>query len=188
VSRGVLCLSFRFMVGGRARRIRAVTSGWAWALVRPVSGRCRLLVSGRSGRGGPRRAAGSIRAAAAPPGGGGQTCRRSRAARVRACSPGLGEDAAGGGQRPDLPVAHRVEDAGEQLAGRRDLGDVLRFAAAAVGDAVPELAGRAAGGLVPAASTMARRRVGEPCLVMCPRATLTSDSRCRGVSPAQLHS
>ena len=39
--------------------------------------------------GGPRRAAGSIRGAAAPPGGGGQTCGRSRAARVRACSPGL---------------------------------------------------------------------------------------------------
>ena len=27
MSRGVLCLSFRIVVGGRARRIRAVTSG-----------------------------------------------------------------------------------------------------------------------------------------------------------------
>jgi hypothetical protein len=114
--------------------------------------------------GGPRRAAGSIRAAAAPPGGGGQTCGRSRAARVRACSPGLGERAAGGGQGPDLPVAHRVEDAGEQLAGRGGLGDVLRLLAAAGGDAVPELAGRARGGLVPIASTVAHRRAGEPCL------------------------
>jgi hypothetical protein len=35
------------------------------------------------------------------------------------------------------------------------------------------------------ASTADRRRAGEPCLVMCPRGTLTSDSRCRGVSPAQ---
>jgi hypothetical protein len=35
------------------------------------------------------RAAGSVRGAAAPPGGGGQTCGRSRAARVRACSRGV---------------------------------------------------------------------------------------------------
>jgi hypothetical protein len=41
---------------------------------------------------------------------------------------------------------------------------------------------------VPAASTIAHRRIGEPCLVICPRATLRPDSRCRGVSPAQLHS
>jgi len=31
----------------------------------------------------------------------------------------------------------------------------------------------------------AQRSSLDPCLVMCPRATLTSDSRCRGVSPAQ---
>jgi hypothetical protein len=37
------------------------------------------------------------------------------------------------------------------------------------------------------ASAMAHRRFGGPCLVMCPRATFRSDSRCRGVSPAQLH-
>ena len=38
------------------------------------------------------------------------------------------------------------------------------------------------------ASTMAHRSSGEPCLVMCPRATFRSDSRCRGASPAQQHS
>jgi hypothetical protein len=53
-------------------------------------------VAGRGAWGGPRRAAGSIRGTAAPPGGGGQTCGRSRAARVRACSPGLLRAAAGG--------------------------------------------------------------------------------------------
>jgi hypothetical protein len=61
-------------------------------------------------------------------------------------SPGLGERAAGGGQGPGLPVAHRVEDASEQLAGRGGLGDVLSLLAAAGGRAVPELAGRAAAG------------------------------------------
>ena len=78
------------------------------------------------------RAAGSIRAAAAPPHGGGQTCGRSRAARVRACSPGL-ERAAAGGQGPDFPVAHRIEDAGKQLAGRRGLGNDWHAAARGTG-------------------------------------------------------
>ena len=39
------------------------------------------------------------------------------AARGRACSPGL-VLCGGGVQCPDVPVAHRVEDVGEQLAGR----------------------------------------------------------------------
>jgi hypothetical protein len=103
-------------------------------------------VTGRGGMG--RSAAGSginqRRGRAAR--GGGQTCGRSRAARVRACSPGLLCVAAG--QGPDLPVAQRVEDAGELLAGRDGLGDVAGLGAAAGDDAVLQLARRAAGGLV----------------------------------------
>ena len=38
------------------------------------------------------------------------------------------------------------------------------------------------------ASITAQRSSREPCLVTCPRATLMSDSRCRGVSPAHEHS
>src|SRR5262245_49494285 len=38
------------------------------------------------------------------------------------------------------------------------------------------------------ASISAHRKIGDPCLVMWPRLTLTSDPRCRGVSPAQEHS
>jgi hypothetical protein len=34
------------------------------------------------------------------------------------------------------------------------------------------------------ASTTAQRRIGEPCLVMCPRLTFRPDSRWRGVRPA----
>lgn len=47
-----------------------------------------------------------------PPPGRGQTCGRSRAARVRACSPGL-QRAGEAGQRTDLPVTHGIEVAGE---------------------------------------------------------------------------
>ena len=50
----------------------------------------------------------------------------------------------GGVQGPDVPVAHRVEDVGEQLAGRGDLGDVTRLGAAAGDDGVPGLADRGA--------------------------------------------
>jgi hypothetical protein len=74
----------------------------------------------------------------------GQTRRRSRAARGRACSPGL-VLCGGGVQRPYVPVAHRVEDVGEQLAGRGDLGDVARLDAAAGDDGVPGLVDRGAG-------------------------------------------
>ena len=74
----------------------------------------------------------------------GQTWGRSRAARGRACSPGLLLCGARG-QRPDVPVAHRVEDVGEQLAGRGDLGDVARLDAAAGDDGGPGLADRGAG-------------------------------------------
>jgi hypothetical protein len=72
-------------------------------------------------------------------GGGGQTCGRSRAARVRACSGGIVDSGRGvfdsgpGGQGSRLPVAQRVEDAGEQVAGRGGLGDVARWGAAAGG-------------------------------------------------------
>src|SRR5450755_3459936 len=38
------------------------------------------------------------------------------------------------------------------------------------------------------ASMTAQRSCRDPCLVTCPRVTLTSDSRCRGVSPAHEHS
>ena len=38
------------------------------------------------------------------------------------------------------------------------------------------------------ASITAQRSIRDPCLVTCPRATLVSDSRCRGVSPAHEHS
>ena len=76
--------------------------------------------------------------------------------------------AAAGGQGPDFPVAQRLEDAGEQLAGRGGPGDVPGLFAAAGGDAVLELAGGLAAGWCWIASTMAHRRIGEPCLVMCP--------------------
>jgi hypothetical protein len=91
-----------------------------------------------------------------------------------------------GGQGPDLPVAHRAQDAGEQLAGRRDLGDVPGLAAAAADDGVLEVAGRAAGGLA-LDGLHHRPPQGRGALLgVCPRATLTSDSRCRGGgSPAQ---
>ena len=52
------------------------------------------------------------------------------------------------GQGPGVPVAHRVEDTGEQVTGRCGLGDVLRLAAAAGDDAVFDVTDRAAGGLV----------------------------------------
>jgi hypothetical protein len=38
------------------------------------------------------------------------------------------------------------------------------------------------------ASISAHRTSGDPCLVIGPRLTLASDSRCRGVSPAHEHS
>ena len=44
-----------------------------------------------------------------------------------------------GGQAADVPVAHAVEDQGEQLAGGGDLGDVLGLLAAAGDDAVLDL-------------------------------------------------
>jgi len=45
----------------------------------------------------------------------------------------------------DLAVAHGVEHPGEQLAGHRDLGDVLRLLAATGEDVLFALAQRVAG-------------------------------------------
>ena len=182
-----------------AGRAKAAGAGTGYVVVvrptcRPLSGQASAAVipSGVPGLpaagawgGFARRAAGSIRGAAAPPRGGGQTCTRSRAARVRACASCAPARA---GERPDLPVAHGVEDAGEQLAGRGGLGDVARLVAAAGDDVVLALARRVPAGWCWIASTSAQRSSGEPCLVMWPRVTLVSDSRCRGVSPAQEHS
>ena len=52
---------------------------------------------------------------------------------IRACEcwPVLVFCRGAGGQAPGLPVAQRVEHAGEQLAGRSDLGDVACLGAAA---------------------------------------------------------
>ena len=82
------------------------------------------------------RAGSGINQSTAARAGRGQTWGRSRAARGRACSPCL-VLCGGGGQGSDVPVAHRVEDVGEQLAGRGDLGDVARLGAAAGDDGVP---------------------------------------------------
>src|SRR5271169_4059360 len=99
---------------------------------------------GRGAWGWSARAAGSIRSTATPPGAGARHGGRSRTARGRACSPCLPLRGTGG-QGSDVPVAHRVEDAGEQLAGRGDLGDVARLLAAAGDDGVLELVHRGAG-------------------------------------------
>ena len=56
--------------------------------------------------------------------------------------------AAAAARDADLAVAHRVEDPGEQLAGRGDLGDVAGLLAAAGDDVVLALAQRVAGGHV----------------------------------------
>jgi len=93
----------------------------------------------------------------------GQTQKRSRAARGRACSPGL-VLCGGGVQCPDVLVAHRVEDVGEQLAGRGDLGDVARLGAAAGDDGILGLADRGAIGVRWTASISAQRSGREPCL------------------------
>ena len=130
---------------------------------------------GRGAWGWSARAAGSIRRPAAARGGG-RTRKRSRAARGRACSLCLLRGRGGVGQGPDLPVAHRVEDVGEQLAGRGDLGDGACLGAAAGDDGLPGPADRGAGRVRWTASTSAQRSAGEPCLVIRPRITVVSDS------------
>ena len=97
-----------------------------------------------------------------------------------------GSPAGGGrsGQAADLPVAQAVEDQGEQPPGGGDLGDVAGFLPAAGDDARLDRAGYRVCGARWIASISAQRSIGEPCLVTWPRATLVSDSRCRGVSPA----
>ena len=95
---------------------------------------------------------------AAGGGGGGQTVRRSRAARGRAGSRRCRCFRCGaGGQGPDAAVTHGV-DAGEQVAGRGDLGVVAGLLAAAGDDGVPGLADGACAGWRWIAST----RIVEP--------------------------
>ena len=99
---------------------------------------------GRGAWGWSARAAGSIRSTATPPGAGARQgaitrCPRPGLLTLASCSAGTG------GQGPDVPVAHCVKDAGEQLAGRGDLGDVACLDAAAGDDGVLELAYRGAG-------------------------------------------
>ncbi len=110
--------------------------------------------------------------------GGGQTCVRPR---VLAAPERRSRRS---GQATDVPVAQPVVDQGEQLAGGGDLGDVR---AAAFGQPGP------GGPIGPpwrrcTASTAAQRTRWLPCLVIRPRWTLVSDSRWRGVIPAQEHS
>ena len=110
---------------------------------------------------------------------------------ARACSCRLLGGRGGGrpGQAADLVVAHSVEHQGEQLADGGDLGDVAGFLAAAGNDGVLALAIGLPAGVRWIASVSAQRSIRGPCLVTCPpRASLVSDSRWRGVSPAHEHS
>jgi len=59
---------------------------------------------------------------------------------------GGGGGGGGGGQAADLPVAHAVEDQGEQPPGGSDLGDILGLLAAAGDDGVPGGADHAVAG------------------------------------------
>jgi hypothetical protein len=81
----------------------------------------------------------------------------------------------------DASVTQAIEDVGEQLAGHRDGGDVAAspFGDLRTGSSEP----------VGVAGTLSslhrcRRTSVEPCLVIGPRRTTVSDSRCLGVSPA----
>jgi hypothetical protein len=123
----------------------------------------------------------------------GQNDRRPRARpggpAARSCCRGrCGRGWSGGpGQAADLPVAHPVEDQGQELAGGGDPGDVPGLFPAAGDDGVPGGADRAVPGDA-LDGRLDQRSSRDPCLVTCPGATLVSDSRCRGVSPAREHS
>ena len=150
---------------------------------------------GQSERRRARRVAGGRIACGLAPGGGAECLAASRPGhcpgRGWSCRPlaRRGRGAVGGpGQAADLVVAHPVEDEGEQLAGGGDLGDVLCFLPAAGDDGVLALADRVAGRGPLDSLVSAQRSIRDPCLVTCPRATLRSDSRWRGVSPAHEHS
>ncbi len=89
-----------------------------------------------------------------------------------------------GGQRADLAVAQAVVDQGEQSAGGRDHADV----AAPRGDDPGPIDGQFGARAGALAGLDRRQRTSfEPCFVIGPPCTLVSDSRCRGVSPAQQH-
>ena len=153
------------------------------------------------------RSGGANHRGAEPAGGGGQNGLRPRAWRGadclgasrpgrwpgRVCSCGLkagaGSGGGGRGQAANLPVAHAVEDQGEQPPGGGDLGGVRGSIAAAGDDAVLDKRPITQSlGMRWMASVRAQRSIADPCLVTCPRATLRSDSRWRGVSPAHEHS
>ena len=98
---------------------------------------------------------------------------------------GLRRLAGGSGQAADLPVPQAVEHQGEQPPGGGHLCDVLasfprRAMMACLTAPITE-----SRGIRWTASMTAQRSIGDPCLVTWPQVTLTSDSRCRGVSPAQ---
>ena len=92
------------------------------------------------------------------------------------------------GQAAYLPVAQAVVDQGEEPAGGGHLGDVAGLLPAAGDDAGLDRPVTESAGARWIASITAQRSSRDPCLVTCPRATLMSDSRCRGVSPAHEHS
>ena len=69
------------------------------------------------------------------------------------------------------------------LRAARGPGDVPGLLAAGGDDAVPELAGRAAGRLVPDRLGNGPPQDRRACLVICPWATVMSDSRWRGAAP-----
>jgi hypothetical protein len=110
---------------------------------------------------------------------GGHVVRRARALAVpRPCSSGLLCQAA------DFAVAQAVEDQGQQFPRRRHTGDgratALLYAPERRGDGRPAV--------VTSDSLDRRQRTRlEPCLVICPRWAMSSDSRWLGVRPAQLH-
>ncbi len=89
------------------------------------------------------------------------------------------------GRAADLAVARAVVDE-VRACRRRRLGRWLCPAARRHGGDGPGWGWRPAGGPPPPPRPSAQPA--EPCLVMWPRCTVVSDSRCRGVKPAQLHS
>ena len=139
--------------------------------------------------------AGSTKTAPAPPGGGAEIRTTSRLAAgqgswscCRRLRLGGWRVVRGLGQAADLAVAQAVVGQGEEAAAAATLA-MLRASLPrrAMMAALAAPAG-VAGPFFWMASMTAQRSILEPCLVTCPRFTLTSDSRCLGVSPAHEHS
>jgi hypothetical protein len=90
--------------------------------------------------------------------------------------------ASGRSEAPDLTVTQPVVDQREEFAGRSHPSFVaapsFRNPPVVVFDGVVAV-------VLEMASIAAHRTNGGPCLVIDPRCTVVSDSRCRGVSPAQ---